>query len=302
MFRPCAIRSMKYWKGISTSQGGDQMEIPQCDFAFIGGSSTLNLSIPEELDLDYVELEDANLIFNTPYGDSPDFKLLKLAGVDGARRVLTCRMHGWRKGVTRADASRQVFWVLQRAGVKRIIAEGGVGGINHLLRPRDLVIPNDYMDFSMRQDVGLGDRYLMIMRDAICPELSLEMRHIAEKHWPGRVFDRGVYVNTDGRHFESPAEISFYKQGGGDIVGQSICPEVYLAREIGACYCGLYQVVNLAEGIVKPWEHEELAEIFYNEGHNICRIIFALLRDMSLDRKCACRDLRKDTLLRKVYE
>ncbi|MDA8212956.1 MAG: phosphorylase, partial [Clostridia bacterium] len=64
-------------------------------------------------------------------------------------------MHGWRRGVSRADASRQVFWVFRQAGVKKILAEGGVGSINHLLRPRDVVIPNDYIDMSMRKDVEL---------------------------------------------------------------------------------------------------------------------------------------------------
>lgn len=277
------------------------MLIPHCNWAFIGGSSTLNLNIPQDLDLDFVRLEESGMIFDTPYGPSPEFMVLSLENGKGSRRVLACRMHGWRKGVSRADASRQVFWVLKQAGVKRIIAEGGVGAINHLLRPRDLVIPNDYMDFSMRQDVGLGDEYLLVMREALCPHMRDELVKIAEKNWPGRVFDRGIYVNTDGRHFESPAEISFYKQGGGDIVGQSICPEVYLAREIGACYCGLYLVVNYAEGIVKPWEHDELADIFYNEGHKMFQIICTLLRDMSDDSNCNCINLRKDTLLRKIY-
>lgn len=278
------------------------MEIPQCDLAFIGGSSTLDLNIPDDLNLDYVTLEAADLVYETPYGSSPEFMVLQVEKEKETRRVLTCRMHGWRKGTSRADASRQVFWVLQQSGVKQIIAEGGVGAINHLLRPRDLVIPNDYMDFSMRQDVGLSDRYLMVMRDALCPQMRAELLRLAENSWHGRVFDRGVYVNTDGRHFESPAEINFYKLGGGDIVGQSICPEVYLAREIGACYAGLYMVVNYAEGVVKPWEHEELAEIFHTEGHNMCKIIFSLLRDISLERTCSCNKLRKDTLLRKVYE
>ena len=49
-------------------------------------------------------------------------------------------MHGWRSGVTRADASRQVFWTFREAGVKRIISEGGVGTVNHLLDPRDFMI------------------------------------------------------------------------------------------------------------------------------------------------------------------
>lgn len=47
----------------------------------------------------------------------------------------------------------------------------------------------------------------------------------------------GVYAVTDGRHFESPAEVAMLK-GHADIVGQSLCPEVYLAREISVCYAG----------------------------------------------------------------
>lgn len=278
------------------------MKIPGCDFAFIGGSSTLSLEIPDDIELDFAHLEAEGLYFDTPFGHSPEFKVLLLNSDEGEKRVLTCRMHGWRSGVCRADASRQVFWVLKQAGVKRVVAEGGVGAINHLLRPRDLVAASDYIDVSMRKDTGLGDRYLLVMREALCPDLRKRMVDLAENRWPGRVFDRGIYVNTDGRHFESPAEIALFKQGGGDMVGQSICPEVYLAREIGACYAGLYLVVNYAEGIVSPWQHEELEQIFYDESKKMAGLILSLLRDLPREGECNCTKLRKETLLRKVYD
>ena len=87
--------------------------------------------------------------------------------------LLTCRRHGSRRGVSRADASRQVFWVLGQAGVKSILAEGGVGAVNHMLDPRDIVIPHDYIDVSMRKDVNLDDRYLLVMRESLCPSSQL---------------------------------------------------------------------------------------------------------------------------------
>lgn len=278
------------------------MHIPPCDFALIGGSSTLSIQIPEDLDLDYVETRQSNLVFATPYGQSPEFNLLTIQGDEGNRDVLSCKMHGWRQGVSRADASRQVFWVLRNAGVKYILAEGGVGAVNHLLRPRDIVIASDYMDFSMRKDVGLDDRHLLVMREAICPRMSRTCVEVCEEKWSGRVFDRSVYANTDGRHFESPAEVNMLKMAGADVVGQSICPEVYLAREIGACYAGIYLVVNYAEGVVSPWQHEELAEIFYNEGYELGKILFDSLRKIPVLRDCHCADLRKDTLLKQVYK
>ncbi len=279
------------------------MNIPAADFGLLGGSSTLSIELPEEMNYDFVDVLENGLVFPTPYGESPEFKYLSLLGEDGIKRsVLTCRMHGWRSGVNRADASRQVFYVFKEAGIKKILAEGGVGAINHLLKPRDIVVPYDYIDVSMRKDVSLSDRYLLVMRDALCSEMRQAMVEVMQSTWQsGRVFDRGVYVNTDGRHFESPAEINSFKISGADVVGQSLCPEVYLAREIAACYAGLYLVVNYAEGIVSPWQHEELEDIFYSESRAVAAVMLQVLRNLPVKQECGCPELRKDTLLSKVY-
>lgn len=211
-------------------------------------------------------------------------------------------MHGWRSGVTRADASRQVFWTFREAGVKRIISEGGVGTVNHLLDPRDFMIPDDYLDLSVRKDVMLDGRYLLIMRDALCPEMRRSLIASTKKRFSGRVFTRGTYAVTDGRHFESPAEISMM-QGHADIVGQSIAPEVYLAREIGACYAGLYFVVNYGEGVQKEWSHDTMKDIFYNDAPMIGEIILDTIRSVDAhERECECLGLRKETLLKDVYD
>ena len=272
--------------------------IPKADFAVVGGSGTLSSNFPANSESPDVKILEDNLYFDTPYGKSPAFRLFAL----GEKRVLCCRMHGWRSGVTRADASRQVFWTFREAGVKRIISEGGVGTVNHLLDPRDFMIPDDYLDLSVRKDVMLDGRYLLIMRDALCPEMRRSLIASTKKRFSGRVFTRGTYAVTDGRHFESPAEISMM-QGHADIVGQSIAPEVYLAREIGACYAGLYFVVNYGEGVQKEWSHDTMQDIFYNDAPMIGEIILDTIRSVDArDRDCECLSLRKETLLKDVYD
>lgn len=272
--------------------------IPKADFAVVGGSGTLSSNFPANSESPDVKILEDNLYFDTPYGKSPAFRLFAL----GEKRVLCCRMHGWRSGVTRADASRQVFWTFREAGVKRIISEGGVGTVNHLLDPRDFMIPDDYLDLSVRKDVMLDGRYLLIMRDALCPEMRRSLIASTKKRFSGRVFTRGTYAVTDGRHFESPAEIAMM-QGHADIVGQSIAPEVYLAREIGACYAGLYFVVNYGEGVQKEWSHDTMQDIFYNDAPMIGEIILDTIRSVDArDRDCECLSLRKETLLKDVYD
>ena len=270
--------------------------VPSAEYAVVGGSGTLSSNFPAQLpDEDVTVLED-NLHFQTPYGESPAFRLFSV----GKKKVLTCRMHGWRSGVTRADASRQVFWTFREAGVKRILSEGGVGTVNKLLDLRDFIVPDDYLDLSVRKDVMLDGRYLLIMRDALCPEMRQALLAATKKRFTGRVFSRGTYAVTDGRHFESPAEVAMLN-GHADIVGQSIAPEVYLAREIGACYAGLYFTVNYGEGI-KKWSHQAMADIFYDDAPMIGEILLETIRNVDADaRSCECLSLRKKTLLKDVY-
>ena len=274
-----------------------EAKIPAAAYAVVGGSGTLSSNFPANVKADDVEILADNLRFDTPYGESPAMRLFRV----GEKRVLTVKMHGWRSGVTRADASRQVFWVFREAGVKRIISEGGVGTVNKLLDLRDFIIPDDYLDLSVRKDVMLDGRYLLVMRDALCPEMRKALIASTKKRFDGRVFTRGTYAVTDGRHFESPAEVAMMN-GHADIVGQSICPEVYLAREIGACYAGLYFTVNYGEGIKEKWSHQDMADIFYDDAPMIGEIILETIRNIDAEeRKCECLSLRKETLLKDVY-
>ncbi len=269
--------------------------IPKAAKAFIGGSSTFSINFPEDLKLPDTRVLEKK-VFTTPFGESPEFKVLEING----DKVLTVRMHGWRAVTRRADASKQIFWVLEQAGIDTIFAEGGVGSISEDLALRHFIIPDDYIDLSMRRDVYLSDEYLLVMRDPVCPELSGTLVKSSKELLPDRDVSPGVYAVTDGRHFESRAEVKMIKTLGGDVIGQSFCPEAYLAREIGACYAGIYLIVNRAEGVGPDWSHGELKEIFFQEALNVGRIIVESLKKANPKDKrgCQCSNLRKKTFLK----
>lgn len=270
--------------------------IPQADLAFIGGSGTFDIDFPADLGLGDVDVLEKNLVFATPFGPSPPLNYLLLPR---GRKVITCRMHGWRPGVSRRAASQQIFWAFREAGVKRILAEGGVGTVHPDSRPGELVIPDDYIDLSCRRDTSLTDDYLLIMRDPFCPVLREVLAESAGRlQTSGKVTTEGVYAVTDGRHFESRAEVRALAAMGADVIGQSLAPEVYLAREIGACYAGIHQIVNRAEGIGGDWSHEELSGIFHRRSSFMGSLAVEALKAVPLQIDCGCRDLRKETLLR----
>ncbi len=270
--------------------------IPRAPYAIIGGSSTCAIKFPAALNDPETQVLAEGLIFTTPFGESPPFTLFEIGG----EPVIACRMHGWRGSIPRGTASQQVFWSLQEAGVHTILAEGGVGSLREDLKPGDLIIPEDYIDFSLRKDVCLSDDFLLIMRDPLCPALRSALAAQARAFGSRRVSEQGVYAVTEGRHFESRAEISLFARWGIDVVGQSLAPEVYLAREIGACYAGVYLVVNAAEGIAGDWSHEVLTELFYTAAEQMGHVLLNTLKHiLHTPRHCTCAQLRKSSLLKK---
>ena len=273
-----------------------EQHIPHADFGICGGSGSLSFAFPAGLADPRVEIIAQDLRFETPFGTSPLFTHFAVTGPRGRREALAIKMHGWRRGVKRGDASLQAFWVFHEAGVRKVIADGGVGSLNHLLDPRDVVIPNDFIDLTVKQDIYVRGDHLLIMRQPICPDLASHLHAGASEDF-ARVFSRGTYLVTDGPRFESVAEIDYMKRLGGDVIGQSLAPEVFLARDIGACFAGIYIVVNYGEGVVKEWEHADMKSIFFDESETIARIVLEAIADADLDAACGCADLRKPSLL-----
>jgi len=273
-----------------------EQSVPRAAFGVIGGSGSLSFAFPAALNDERVTVLAENLVFETPFGRSPAFTHFRVDGPLGPREALAAKMHGWRRGVKRGDASLQVFWVFHEATVRKVISDGGVGSLNRLLDPRDVMVPDDFIDLTVRQDIYVRGDHLLIMRQPVCPTLSDRLSTVAAQHFP-RVFRRGTYLVTDGPRFESVAEVDYMKRLGGDIIGQSFAPEVVLARDIGACFAGIYMVVNYGEGVVKEWEHSELRAIFDEEAPTIARCVLEVVASADLDAACGCSELRKPSLL-----
>ncbi|MBN2405551.1 MAG: MTAP family purine nucleoside phosphorylase [Coriobacteriia bacterium] len=270
--------------------------VPHAQFGICGGSGTLSFAFPAGLADERVTVLAEDLVFDTPFGRSPAFTHFSVDGPLGTRHALAVKMHGWRRNVKRGDASLQVFWVFHEAGVRKVVADGGVGSLNHLLDPRDVVVPNDFIDLTVKQDIYVRGDHLLVMRQPVCPDLSRHLYLSASPAFP-RVYRRGTYLVTDGPRFETPAEVDYMKRLGGDVIGQSFAPEVFLSRDIGACYAGIYIVVNYGEGVVKEWEHAEMKSIFFDESETIARCVLDTVAEADLQAACGCMDLRKPSLL-----
>ena len=271
--------------------------LPPCAHAIVGGSGTAAIEFPEALGDPRVRVVGDPIMMPTPFGESPPVKRLALTREDGSvREALVARMHGWQRGVDRHSATLALFWLFREAGVRRIIAEAGAGSILQNFRPRDLILPHDVIDLTPQVSGLLDPEHVVVMRAPFCPELRGAMWEQATR-WAAdkatRAFDRAIYATSQGVRFETAAEIAAYARLGADIVGQAISPEVYLAREIGACYAAITIVLNYAEGVRPKWDYELIQEILQDDARTMGHLLVeALVRTPEVPG-CACLSYRK---------
>jgi len=131
------------------------------------------------------------------------------------------------------------------------------------MAPGHLVVPQDILDETTHGPYtffpGRGPGFIR-HQPVFCPALRQALL-AALTDCPFPVHDGGVYAATTGPRLETPAEIRKLKLLGGDLVGQTLVPEVFLARELELCYVPLCYVVNFAEGVAeRPYQPGVLFE------------------------------------------
>jgi len=221
-----------------------------------------------------------SLRVRTPYGLSNPVHLCE----NGGFRFLFLSRHG-EKGYEKTAPYvnyRANIYAAKSLGVTRIVAWTGPGAISPKVRPGDLVLPDDLLDFTRNRPStfyeGKGIGFLRqfpvfceplrnALRDAAFRGEALRsaLLRAAKQRYEGRGAGRfhfgGTYACTEGPRLETPAEIRFLARAGADLVGMTLCPEAFLARELEICYAPVAYVTNYAEGVRRlPYRRGALFE------------------------------------------
>lgn len=189
-------------------------------------------------------------VIRTPFGDSqPVFEIEHPA----SNQFLFLSRHG--VGGYHIAAPwvnyRANIWALKELGATHIVSWSGPGAIDQTLRIGQFVLPDDLIDETKRRDHSFfeGTGWGFVRQNPVfCPTLTealvRSMDSIAVEYRAG-----GVYVCTEGPRLETPAEIRKFRVFGGDLVGMTLVPEIFLAKELEMHYASICYVTNYAEGL-----------------------------------------------------
>ena len=209
--------------------------------AVIGGSGLSQLA---NLDVSHRE------VLRTPYGEpSGAVTFGQICG----RPVAFLARHGYGHTIPPHEVNyRANIWALAQRGALAIVSVASVGSIRADLKPGDIVIPHQIIDYTWgrKSTFHEGPDCTLTHIDFTEPyDRALRERLIAAATATGIPVSLGaVYAATQGPRLETAAEINRYERDGVDVVGMTGMPEAALAREIGVPYAAISVVSNYAAG------------------------------------------------------
>jgi len=139
-----------------------------------------------------------------------------------------------------------------KAGAKGILSWNGVGAINPELRVGDLIAPDDVLDETRARESVIGYWGLEHRKNLVAPPFDQALRAAlteAAQSYQLPITEHCTYVCTEGPRLETSAEIAAYGGLGADVVGMTLCPEIWLAAELNLPYASLCAVTNMAAGL-----------------------------------------------------
>ncbi len=171
--------------------------------------------------------------------------------------------------------------LMKMLGAEILVLSNAAGGIRKDLNVGDFMIINDHISsFVLSPLIGeniyeLGTRF-PDMSHVYNKELNDIIRQCAKKL--NIEIKEGVYLQTTGPNYETPAEIRAYQSLGADAVGMSTACEAMTAVHCGFKVCGISCITNKASGMSdEPLSDEDVAIAAAKSSDNFCKLIYQFI-------------------------
>jgi 5'-methylthioadenosine phosphorylase len=235
----------------------------------------------------------------TPYGKTSD---LVTIGEYNGRFVAFIPRHG--KGHTippHKVNSKANIWALNSLGVSRIIAPSAVGSLQDKYKPGDIVLPDQFIDFTKTREYTFYDEGQVChvsCADPFCNELREISLNIG-KRLKYNVHDGSTYICIEGPRFSTRAESKYFKDIlHGDIIGMTLVPECILAREMQICYMSIATVTDYDVWYENPVSSREILEVLTKNANRTKELLTALIPSIPETRnKCKCKTALQDAMV-----
>jgi len=225
---------------------------------------------------------------DTPYG-KPSSPILigKINGVE----VAFLHRHGTKiKYPPSFVPYKANIYALKQLGVEMIVSPCAVGSLKEDIRPGDMVIVDQFIDWTKGREYTFFDKDVVhiAIPDPMCPGMAKVMDGCA-KELGIPYHNGGTYICIEGNRFSTRAESKFFTTFA-DVIGMTAVPECQLAREMGMCYCSIATITDY-----DSWKQDDtvtyqmVVETMKRCLQNVTNILELTLPELDKLPKCKCK-------------
>lgn len=240
---------------------------------------------------------------DTPFGKPSDSYI---TGMLEGREVVFLPRHGKGHTILPTELNyRANIFGMKKLGVESIISVSAVGSLKKELKPRDIVVVDQFVDRTnqARKTTFFGSGIVahMPFADPVCSKLS-KILFNAGRDIGASMHMGGTYLNMEGPAFSTLAESRLYRSWGMDVIGMTNMPEARLAREAEICYSVLAMVTDYDCWCADDKDVEtvtlDLIIENLNENAETARgIIKEILKKIPKQRDCTCKEALKHAIV-----
>lgn len=174
--------------------------------------------------------------------------------------------------------------LMERIGIQTLFLTNAAGGMGEGFKEGDFMMITDQISsFVPSPLIGenvseLGERFPDMTQIYDREIMELIRQTAREEKIP---LQEGVYIQTSGPNFETPAEIRMYARLGAHAVGMSTACEAIAARHAGVKVCGISCISNMASGISGvELSHLDVQAVADRRSEEFARLITKIIQKL----------------------
>jgi len=230
---------------------------------------------------------------NTPFGP-PSAPVM--VGVLRGRDVAFLARHGLHHDLLPSEINfRANIWALKSVGVRTVIGVSAVGSLREEIRPGDLSLPSQYLDFTkgLRAPSFFGRGLVAHISTAqpACRSTAALIARVAGSLGTS-VHEDKIYACVEGPRLGTRAESFFLRGAGADLVGMTNVPEAFLALEAQLGYCTIALATDYDCWLDDSTQHVSAEQVIGHFRSNLGRVqqlIAAAVAEYVEDESRPCR-------------
>ncbi len=238
---------------------------------------------------------------DTPFGEPSSPVML---GRLGGRAVAFLARHGLQHHLLPSEINfRANIWALKSVGVRTVIGVSAVGSLREEIRPGDLALPAQYLDFTKGVRAGsfFGKGMVAHVSTAhpTCAATSALLGQAAGALGLALHRDK-TYACVEGPRLGTRAESFWLRAAGADLVGMTNVPEAFLALEAQLGYCTIAVATDYDCWLDDPAQHVSLEQVmsqFRDSLTHVQRLIGSAVAAYRDDETRPCRQALRSAVV-----